>query len=361
MRRSRPRLLGSYPLGGMEPDLFLDILGLIMREEMREKVRGELGERERERLREGFYVVRYPKDAIFSETYSGRYFVCYFSGEELGQLVGIILNPDERPDPYRGALVRSALRLFRRREIPTTEEEWSALWNMILLYPNLPLEQRIADIFRDLEARVILSVMINEGVTTVDDLVRKVRERLSAPTTRDLIISYIYVLSALGILEVRYDERALVERVYLISDVVFYRKKPPNFKDIVRKVPEYAQVYSDFVSEYLASWEVDMNVIPEVIGDPETYAFVERLRREGVINIYDISDEEKKIIEKLVDIRIVKIIGDNICLLSDPALKLLFPKWTIRGVLERAEKDEGFRDVVIAWLNVLREAYLRRR
>ena len=189
--RGAPRLLGAYPQKDLDYNLVTDIFGLILREE--------------EEPREGFYIVQYPKDAIFSDVYGGRYFVCYFSGMELRQLVGLILDAGERPDPYRGALVRAALRLFRRGEIPTTDEEWLSVWNLILTYPKLPLEQRIADIFRDSEARVILSTMVSEGVLTLDDLVRKVRERLSAPVTRDLIVSYIYVLSALGILEIRYD------------------------------------------------------------------------------------------------------------------------------------------------------------
>ena len=345
--RGAPRLLGAYPVKELDYNLVIDIFGLILREE--------------EEPREGFYIVQYPKDAIFSDVYGGRYFVCYFSGMELRQLVGLILNAGEHPDPFRGALVRSALRLFRRGEVPTTDDEWSGLWNQILAYPELPLEQRIADIFRDVETRVILSIMLEEGILTIDDLVRRTRERLATPVTRDLIVSYIYVLSALGILEVRYDEKALIERVYLLSDIVFYRRKPEKYKEIAAKIPEYKEAYNEFASEYVAAWEADSSVIPEVIGNPEMYSFVERLRREGVMNVEDLSEEEKKMVEKLSDIKIVKIIGGKVCFLSDPTFKLLFPRWTIRDVLSKAKDNEEFRDIVVTWLNILREAYLRKR
>jgi len=345
--RGAPRLLGAYPKKDLDRNLIIDIFGLILREE--------------EEPREGFYIVKYPDDAIFSDRYAGWHFVCYFSGMELRQLVGLILEPNEKTAPFRGALVRAALRLFRRGEIPSSDEEWENLWNLILSYPDLPLEQRIADIFRDIEARFILTIMVDEGVLTLDDLVRRVRERLSTPVTRDLVISYVYVLSALGLLEVRYDEKALIERVYLISDVVFYRKKPQLFKEIVEKVPEFHDEYARFASEYIASWEADLSVIPEVIGDPELFAFIERLRKTGVINMSDLSEAEKSIVEKLSDIKIVKQIGDNICLLSDPAFKLLFPRWTISKALQKAEEDADFKDTVIAWLNILREAYLRKK
>ncbi len=350
--RGAPRLLGAYPIKELRYDLIIDIFGLILREEYRQE----------EEPREGFYIVQYPpKNAAFSDTYGGRYFVCYFSGMELRQLVGLILDAGERPDPFRGALVRAALRLFRRGEIPTTEEEWSNLWNQIIAYPESPLEQKIADIFRDVEARIILSIMLQDGILTLDELVRKVRERLATPVSRDLIVTYIYVLSALGILEVRYDEKALMERVYLISDVIFYRRRPNAYNKIASKVPEYKDAYAQFASEYIASWEADMSLIPEVIGNPELYAFVERLRKEGVMQVTDLSSEELKIVEKLADIKIVKRIGDYVCFLSDPTYKIIFPRWTIKEVLNRAKENEEFREIVIKWLNILREAYLRKK
>ena len=160
--RGAPQLLGAYPKKDLDYNLIIDLFGLILREE--------------EEPKEGFYIVQYPKDAAFSEEYGGRYFVCYFSGMELRQLVGLILEPKEDPGPYRGALVREALRLFRRGEVPSTDEEWERIWNAILTYPQLPLERRIADIFRDVEARIILTTMINEGVTTLDELVRSLKE-----------------------------------------------------------------------------------------------------------------------------------------------------------------------------------------
>lgn len=345
--RGAPQLLGAYPKKDLDYNLIIDLFGLILREE--------------EEPKEGFYIVQYPKDAAFSEEYGGRYFVCYFSGMELRQLVGLILEPKEDPGPYRGALVREALRLFRRGEVPSTDEEWERIWNAILTYPQLPLERRIADIFRDIEARIILTTMINEGVTTLDELVRSVRNSLSTPVTRDLIVSYVYVLSALGILEVRFDEKTLTERVYLVSDVIFYRRKPPKFDELLKQFSQLQELYTNFVSDYLPSWEADFTALPDVLGTPNRYALIERFREAGYIRESDLTPDELKIAKELMTLKILVKIDDNIVMLSDPTFRLLFPKWTIARAMERAKDDENFREILVSWLNVLREAYLRKR
>jgi len=344
--RGVPRLLASYPQKNLDPNLIVDIFGLILREE--------------EEPHEGFYIVSYPENAIFSEKYAGRNFVGYFSGLELKQLVGLILEEKEEPEPYRGALVRIALRLFRRGEIPTAEEEWEDIWTQMLAYTKMPIEQRIADIFRDVEARVILSTMVDEGVLTLDDLVRKAREKISFPTTRDLLISYAYALSALGVLEIRFDEKALVERVYLISDVVFYKRKPTKF-DIIMRVPALKELYSQRVSEYISTWEAEAEKIPELIGRSDVYNLIQRFRNEGLIKKDSLSQDEQTIAEKLRAEGIIVEFGGDYVMLFDPTYKLLFPKWTIARFIEKCREDMAARELLKNWLNILKEAYLRRR
>jgi len=345
--RGAPRLLAAYPKKDLDYNLVIDVFGLILREE--------------EEPREGFYIVEYPERAILSHLYAHRKFVCYFSGMELRQLVGLILEEGEDPEAYRGALVRVALRLFRRGEIPATDEEWEEIWSQILAYTDMPIELKIADIFRDSEARMILSTMIEEGVLSIDELVRKVREKISYPVTRDLLISYVYVLSALGILEVRFDEKALIERVYLISDVVFYRKKPEKFEEIAKRFPAIKQIYVQYVSDYISTWESDAEKIPDLLSNSEIYPLLRRFRQEGAIEKSNLSPSEQEIAEKLREENILVKFDDTYVLLVDPTYKLLFPKWTIARLVERAKEDASVRDLLKSWLNILKEAYLRRR
>lgn len=344
--RGIPRLLASYPRENLDPNLIIDIFGLIIREE---------------EPREGFYIVRYPEGARFSEEYAQRDFVCYFSGMELKQLVGLILEKGEEAELYRGALVRAALRLFKRGEIPTAIEEWKDIWSQMLAYTKMPIEQRLADIFRDLEAKIILSTMVEEGVLTIDELVRKAREKISYPITRDLLIGYIHVLSALGILETRFDEKALMERVYLISDIVFYRKKPPKLEEVSKNFPLLKQMYSRLASEYISAWETEAEKIPELIGRSDTYEIIQRFRREGMIKKDDIPKIYQSIVETLRAENIIADIGGFYAMLFDPTYKLLFPKWTIAKFVEKSRENATARELLKTWLNILKEAYLRRR
>mgnify|MGYP000312403668 CR=1 FL=1 len=160
--------------------------------------------RRREERREGFYEI----------SVGGLNTVAYYSGQELNQIFGIVLDPEEESGPYRGGLVRVATKIFKLGEgVIETEEGWEELWKWITAYPNFTLEQRVAEVFRDEEAQRLLDILADTGIMTIDEVVDRMKLQFPG-LLRDVILTYVHTFEALDIVATKFDEKALIERLY---------------------------------------------------------------------------------------------------------------------------------------------------
>jgi len=339
--RRGPEVLGMYP-----PE------AVITRDELIE-VFGSLLLREEER-REGFYTFKTVGSARLDV-------VAYYSGIELNQIFGIILSPGEKPDDFRGGLVRIALKTFKLGEvIIDTEEKWSDIWGWLLNYPTMALEQRLGDVFQDTESYKLLEILVDSGITTIDDVVLKMKTEFPA-LSRDVIVTYVHTLEALNVFATKYDEKALIERVYLLRDVLFHRRKPENFDQIAKEISVYKDKWEVFAKRYYDSdWINDKEVLPRILGDAQKYKIISEFRRRGIISAQEIaamgwSDH----VEELRALEILDMENDNYYLFSDPTVAYVFPKYTIARVVERLKNGELEKNIVVDYLRMLREAYSR--
>ena len=334
--RRGPIVLGYYPENteGIDKDFLINVFGMVLQRE--------------ERL-EGFYDV----------TYGGYTVITYYSGQELNQLFGVVLDENEEKEGIRGGVVRAALTAFRRGEPPTTKEEWEELLERISAFPTMTLEERIADAFRDMESRRLLEIMLDSGIMDMDRLLDNLKTSFPY-LARDVLMTYVYLLAALGVLETKWDEKALIERVYLLRDVVFIRRKPEKFSEIASQISDYQSEYEKFVREYQeGGWVQDQSILPEILGDPNTYGVVKIFRDQGVIK----EDEAHSrfgttTIKKLLDTDIIRKKDDRYYLFTDPTVKLLLPKYTFANVVKRLREEELSKEIVLDYLKTVRSSYL---
>lgn len=339
--RVGPEVLGMYP-----PE------AVITRDELIE-IFGSLLIREEER-REGFYTFKTVGTAKLDV-------VAYYSGIELNQIFGVVLSPNEKPDDYRGGLVRLALRTFKLGEIIVeTEERWREIWNWLLSYPTMALEQRIGDVFQDIESYKLLEIMVDAGIANIDDLVLKMKTEFPA-LSRDVITTYVHTLEALDIFATKWDERALIENVYLLRDVLFHRRKPEKFNDIAKEIMIYKDKWDAFAKRYYdGEWINDKELLPRILGDAEKYKIISEFRRRGIIHESEVNamgwtDQ----VEELKEIEILDEEDNKYYLFSDPTIAYVFPKYTIAKVVEKLKNGELGKETVIEYLRMLREAYSR--
>ena len=334
--RRGPIVLGSYPATseGIDKDFLINVFGLVLQRE--------------ERL-EGFYDV----------SYQGFDIVTYYSGQELNQLFGVVLEKGEDKEGIRGGVVRAALAAFRRGEPPATVEEWEDLWNRISAFPILTLEERIADAFRDDEARKLLEIMVDNGIIVIDRLIDNLKTSFPF-LSRDVLVTYVHLLEALGILVTKWDEKALIERVYLLRDVVFYRKRPEKFSEIASEINDYEEEFERFAREYQEEgWISDQVLLPGIISDPNLYMIIKEFREKCIINENDIATRGwTSLAERLVTLDILRKKDDKYYLFSDPTVKLILPRYTFSNVVKKLRGEELSEDVVIDYLKTVRESYL---
>ncbi|MGQ4891376.1 MAG: hypothetical protein ACP6IP_02705 [Candidatus Njordarchaeia archaeon] len=339
--RRGPLVLGYYTpseeaaeAGGIDKDFLINVFGMVLQ-------RGE-------RL-EGFYDV----------TYQNYEIVTYYSGQELNQLFGVVLREGEDKKGIRGGVVRAALTAFRRGEPPVTEEEWRDLWDRISAFPTMSFEERLADAFRDDEARKLLEIMLDNGIMVVDRLLDSLKTSFPF-LPRDVLLTYVYLLEALGVLSTKWDEKALIERVYLLRDVVFYRRKPEKFDEIASAISDYSEEFERFAREYQENgWVSDQALLPNVLGDPNQFQVIKAFRELGIMSENEVATRGiTSIVEKLVSIDILRRKDDQYYLFSDPTVKLLLPKYTFANVVKRLRDEELTKDVVIDYLKTVRESYL---
>ncbi len=334
--RRGPIVLGYYPQNteGIDKDFLINVFGTVLQRE--------------ERL-EGFYDV----------TYGGYDVITYYSGQELNQLFGVVLEEGEEKEGIRGGVVRAALTAFRRGEPPTTIEEWEELWERISAFPTMSLEERIADAFRDNETRKLLEIMLDSGIMVIDRLLDNLKTAFPY-LARDVLLTYVYLLEALGILETKWDEKALIERVYLLRDVVFIRRKPEKFGEISSAIDGYQAEYEKFVREYQeGGWAQDQTILPELLGDPNIYGVIKIFREVGVMP----EDEAQSrfgstILKKLLDFDVLGKKDNKYYLFTDPTVKLLLPKYTFANVVRRLRDEELSKEVVLDYLKTVRSSYL---
>ena len=339
--RRGPLVLGYYTPNKerleeskIDKDFLINVFGTVLQ-------RGE-------RL-EGFYDV----------SYGGFDIVTYYSGQELNQLFGVVLAPNEDKEGIRGGVVRAALTAFRRGEPPVVEEEWRDLWDRISAFPTMSFEERIADAFRDEEARKLLDIMLENGIMVIDRLLDSLKTSFPV-LSRDVLLTYVYLLAALGILETKWDEKALIERVYLLRDVVFYRRKPEKFDEIVSSISDYRDEFERFARDYQENgWVSDQVVLPNILSDPNLFGVIKQFRELGVISENEVATRGWiSAVEKLVSMDIVRKHDDKYYLFSDPTVKLLLPRYTFANVVRRLREEELTKDVVLDYLKTVRESYL---
>ncbi|NIU82549.1 MAG: hypothetical protein GWN64_03515 [Candidatus Thorarchaeota archaeon] len=326
---------GSYPPGAeLGKEFLIDVLGSIIQEE-------------EERL-EGFYPV----------TLEGRDVISYYSGEELNQVFGIILGRGESEREYRGGLVQATARILKRGGSISTTDEWGNLWNWVKTYPKMSREYRITDAFRDPSMDTILSISAENGLLTMDELVD--RAGLRTDLSRDVITTYVHILEALGLLETHWDEAALEERVYMVRDLLYYRKKPEQYKEIAEFIPGYEERFNSFIEKYKRDmrWKDDKEVLPGLLTRPGIYDVLERFEREGVISRSEVTEDFASKARQLVEWQLAGETDDYFYYLAAPSLELIFPKYTISRVLARARDEEITKNEVIEYLNTLKESYL---
>jgi len=306
----------------------------------------------------GLRILRERRPGFFTSKVRGIKLVAYTSGPDAFTTFGISLSPKEDELTYRGPLVRLVTRWLKTGEMPASAEEWESVWKYIIEFPTLSLEQRLADAFVDAEARMAHGILVELGILPLTDFIDRLQGEFP-DVTSDVLASFIYTLVGLGVFGSKYDPKAMIDWIFLLRDVVFYRAAPPNMKEIASRVSNFERDYKEFARNYVeGAWEREQGLIPYIIMHSAAYKLLQEFRKKSILHRNEIPSELEDGLNLLLEHNIARESGDIYYLFTDIRCALLFPKYTIRRVLERVKEKEIDVKLALMYLEELKRSYL---
>ncbi|MGQ4895119.1 MAG: hypothetical protein ACP6IQ_10905 [Candidatus Njordarchaeia archaeon] len=290
----------------------------------------------------------------------------YFTGEQTRMLFGVLLDEEENPDLLRGSLVRLVLKVIKSGQMPSSAEDWKFLWDTLIEYPKMEIEEKIGEIFSDKIARKIIRYLLEKGTEFSEDLIMGTvgTEEVNPSAIMDIGRTYIEILQALGILSVVWDKESLKERICLVRDVFFLRRRPERYEDLVEAIPGFKEEYESFVRDYIVNkkWQEDTEIIPKLFADPILYRTLKVLKEKGWISEDEATEQDLlDSLMKLVDYSVAKIHerdGERIFyIFSEPVIVLQLPRFTISKTVERLNNEEIDANTLIQYLETIKKTY----
>ncbi len=331
--RQGPIIVGQYPSSvELDKDKLIDLFGLALRQ-------GDA--------------------AHFSEIeLRGEKVILYFTGMETRMNFGAIIEDGENLDSLRGAMVRAVADLIVRGIMPSSEDEWKDLFERIRVYQEMPLEEKVGELFSDSFLRRVYDSLLELGISRKDFVLQRLGI-LQGSREEDILRAYIEILNSLGIFNTYYDEESMREYLFLMRDVVILRRKPKLYELIAKKIDGYKQEYSSFVQEYLENkkWLEEQETLASIFASPRLYSALKELREKGLIKIEDIPEELKSAMDVLEAYDICRSVDDLCYLLTDVAIVLMFPKYSIHKCLEQYSSGVLALKEVEAYLNAVKKSY----
>ena len=296
----------------------------------------------------------------FSELeHKGERIIMYFTGMTTKMAFGAIVDEDENIDLLRGAMVRAVLELITKQAIPASIDAWSAIFEKMVLYQGMSIEEKVGELFSDPLFIRLFEKISEFGVIKYETLLEELRV-LTGSREEEIIRAYIESLTALNITQLYYDEESMREYIYLLRDVAIIRKRPEKYDEIANIVNDYKSDYQQWVSEYMESkkWKEDQGALARVFSDPRFYRTLKFFREKGIISKSDIEIMDRTALEFLILNDICRGNEDYIYMFTDVAIVLMFPKYSIHRCLQNYASDMLTLQEVKKYLEAIKKSYL---
>ncbi len=338
-------------------------------------------------------LVRYPEDVSISDKtlmqlystheYTGDIGVItltvgtmnilsYYTGPESGYYIILLLNLDDDPDAYEGAITNTAQIILQNVEDDAYLELIPSLFQRLSVYPNLNDEQYLAFYYLDDLRRMIFNILGENGAISKSELAVWLKEKytedffdMEATLTEFVKHDFVKLISVKG---------APSELILLVKDIFMLRIPPIDILEnpMNRGLPlQFTKTYQTEVREYFEKYypseEDNLNII-NILIDPQVYetlrllrtaigtrSLLEKLKKKGVDDIYSV-------LKKLYDAQMIKVYKDDneneyYALISDFCVDIIFPKYLLNVIKVAYEQKSKSNRELLEYLGVLENAY----
>jgi len=298
----------------------------------------------------------------------------YYTGQETGYYIILLLSLEDDPDLYESGLAD-----ISRYILITVEEEnfidlIPSIFQRLSIYPKLNFEQKPAILYQDEIKRTIINRLREEGAVTKSELMVWIRDQY-----RHGFVDLEAILTSLvknDIIKEASVKGIPSELIFLTNDLFFSRIPPVNLIEN----PSSHGMPSELVNDYIAECkrffqeyrpnESDNLALIDLLVDPPIYETL-RLLRQSIVTKNELEKLKKKgvddidyVLKKLWATKMIHVFQDKsgneyYALLSDFFIQLHFPKYIINTIIKQFKTKSKSDQVLIEYLKVLEDAFMK--
>ena len=297
----------------------------------------------------------------------------YYTGPDIGYYILLLLNLDDDPDAYEGALADASRLIIRGIDDDSYISAIPNLFRRMSVYPSLNIEQQLAITYQDDVKRMIINRLRDEGVVSKSELMVWLKDKHKSGFV-DLEGILIDLIKR-DIIKEASVKGMPSELIFFTHDLMIHRMPPvqllsnPSQRGLPSQlVGDYKEACKKFFLAYRPSEEDNIQLIT-ILNDPQVYETL-RLLRTAIVTKNDLEKLKKKgvddideVLKDLWDGQLIQVFQDEqnneyYALLCDFNLSLIFPKYMTRIIKTEYETKSKADQVLIEYLKVLEDAYV---
>ncbi|MEM2637713.1 MAG: hypothetical protein QXL15_05145 [Candidatus Korarchaeota archaeon] len=294
---------------------------------------------------EGYHEIVHEKKEI----------AAYYSGIELNFILGVLVE-GEPASVYRESVITVAPVIFKKKGL-LSDTEWDEIFRIVKSFPKMSSDEKIAYALTDPTKKEILENVVKRPGINIQDL-RLALRKIDKNITRAEILGHVDLLERLGILAKYWVEGDAEPHLTVAWDVLFSRKTPRGFKELLVKMPELGDAFNEVANR---NWQNEQEDLALTVSLTDTQSLISQFKDHPVMKKDELKvpPELTKTYSLLKKLGIIKEIGNLVVLTSIPTAKKLFPKYIIAKILKMIKNGEFPREESIALLKAMRDTYRR--
>lgn len=285
----------------------------------------------------------------------------------------MLLTAEEDGDVYEEILAEVSRQIVSNLDSGSLVALLPPLFQRLSVFPTLTPEQRLCMDYNSEVKRLILQRLRDESAVSKSEIAIWLKDQY-----REGFVDVENILNGMvkgGLAKIASVKGLTSDMVFLGQALMMLRLPPKQLiKDPVdRHLPEslksdYLREVRTFFEEYRPSDKDNLQIIDQIMLDPQCYEVL-KLLREAMVTRNDLEKLRKKgvedldlVLRKFWENRMIAVFQDDkgneyYCLLSDFAIRKYFPKHQLDTIREQYRSRAQNASVLVKALDLMKEEY----
>ena len=296
----------------------------------------------------------------------------YYTGQETGIYMILLLEMEEDPDVFEDGLADAARLVIANLDGKEYKPLIPSIFQRLSVYPSLNEERKIAMLYSDEAKRMVIQKLQKEGSLLKSEIAVWLRDQFKGGFVE--IEGILLSLIKESLIKSVSVKGAPSEVVYLINDIYITRAPPKVLVEDAsnRGLPgdlkeDYHREVVTFFQNYKNDDDDNLQLV-ELLLDPPVYETM-KLMRMAVVTRDDLEKLAKKgvddvddVLKKLWDANMILVMQDSAgneyyCLQSDIKILKYFPEYQLNLIREQYSNKVKSNQVLTEYVETLKDVY----